>query len=360
MAHFVNAQMVRLLCFILLSAFCFAHHRVSAQITSDTRSAFMAPLAKESVLLDIDVEDYAVAVGERGHVLVGFDDQSFVQVPTPTRVTLSSVEVVGQNIWAAGHDATIIHSADSGQTWEVQFSAPELDKPFLDILFFDENHGIAIGAYGLFYRTENAGKTWKAERYAELLDPADQEYLKEIRQESEAFYIQELDSILPHLNRITLVENQLILVGESGLIAMSSDMGRSWERKDIDYAGSLFDVRGIQPSFMGFLAVGLRGNAFYSETGDEWLPLNTCTTSTLNSVLQVSSDSVLAVGNNGVLVSYQLPLELDQLSSGSECGAHTAIMTRQTAEKNAIVAVANFSGSVVAVTANGLSFLQTQ
>lgn len=355
MAHFS-----RLLCLVIYSACCITHPSVFAQTTHQSNAVFMAPLVKESLLLDIAVEDYVVAVGERGHVLVGFDTESFVQVPSPTHVTLTAVEVVGQNIWAAGHDATIIHSSDSGQTWEIQYSAPELDRPFLDILFFDANHGIAIGAYGLFYRTEDGGTTWEAERYAEFLDPADQEYLKEIREESEAFYIQELDSILPHLNRVTLFQNQLILVGESGLIAMSDDSGRNWQRKDIDYAGSLFDVRGIQSSSIGFLAVGLRGNAFYSQTGDDWVKLNTCTTSTLNSVLQVNSDSVLLVGNNGVLIYYPLPLELEQLSSDSDCGSHTGMTTKQTIDKSAIAAVENVNGTLIAVTANGLSFLKSQ
>ena len=329
-----------------------------AQFADAENGAFIAPLAKESVLLDIAVADYAVAVGERGHVLVAIDSEDFVQVPTPTQSTLTSVAIVGDSIWAAGHDAVIIYSSDRGQSWQLQFSAPELDRPFLDITFFNENHGIAIGAYGLFYRTEDGGKSWVAERHAELLDPADQEYLEELRAESEQYYIQELDSILPHLNRFTLFENQLVLVGESGLIASSSDFGKSWQRKSINYYGSFFDVIGMQSPALGYLAVGLRGNAYFSDNGEQWQALQTCTNTTLNSLTRISESKLLAVGNNGVLVEFALPLDEAIQASSTDCSTLSTVSVIQTEDKLAVLAVAELFDKYIAVTANGLSTIQ--
>ena len=119
----------------------------SLSLTSTAQeNAFIAPLAKQSVLLDAYVSDFMVVVGERGHVLLSEDGTNYTQVNVPTQSTLTAVSVVGDNIWAAGHDAVIIYSPDRGQSWTVQYNAPELERPFLDILFFDENEGIALGA----------------------------------------------------------------------------------------------------------------------------------------------------------------------------------------------------------------------
>merc|ERR1711964_9194 len=79
--------------------------------------------------------------------------------------------------------------------WEIQNFQPDLQRPFLDVLFFNEKQGIATGAYGLFYRTLDGGKTWTAERHASLLDPMDQEYLEDIRKEDEDFYQQEIKTV---------------------------------------------------------------------------------------------------------------------------------------------------------------------
>ena len=224
--------------------------------------AFIAPLVEQSVLLDVDAGNFVVIVGERGHILISEDGKSFKQVEVPSQSTLTATTIVGDNIWAVGHDAVILHSPDKGETWQVQNFQPELQRPFLDVLFFTAEHGIAIGAYGLFYRTTDGGKNWAAERHASLLDPYDLEYLESVREESEAFYQQELESILPHLNRVTGSASTLYLAGEAGLLASSTDKGKTWQRYTVDYTGSFFDIKPLDETTV--LAVGLRGNVFVS------------------------------------------------------------------------------------------------
>lgn len=87
-------------------------------------------------MLDIDADKFVVVVGERGHILISEDGTAFNQVAVPTQATLTATTVVGNHIWAVGHDATIIHSSDKGQSWEIQNVQPELQRPFLDVLFF--------------------------------------------------------------------------------------------------------------------------------------------------------------------------------------------------------------------------------
>ena len=331
---------------------------VNYSTTAFAEEAFMAPLVEQSVLLDIDADKFVVIVGERGHVLLSEDGKSFHQKLVPTQSTLTATTVVGENIWAVGHDAVILHSSDKGETWEIQNYQPDLQRPFLDVLFFDEKQGIATGAYGLFYRTLDGGKTWTAERHASLLDPMDQEYLEEIRKEDEDFYQQELESILPHLNRVTLDGDTLYMAGEAGLLAKSTNMGESWERYYVDYTGSFFDIKPLDESTV--LAVGLRGNIFVNRNQGEWEYVQTCSTSTLNSILVGSESKIYALGNNGMMVSAQRPLPTsmrDPYANPSDCEADEGIEVSQIKDKAALLNATQFNGISIAVSANGIKTL---
>ena len=326
--------------------------------TAFAEEAFLAPLVEQSVLLDIDADKFVVIVGERGHVLVSEDGVAFNQKLVPTQSTLTATTVKGDHIWAVGHDAVILHSSDRGETWEIQNYQPDLQRPFLDVLFFDQQHGIATGAYGLFYRTLDGGKQWVAERHASLLDPYDREYLEDIRKEDEAFYQQELDSILPHLNRVTLDGETLYLAGEAGLLAKSINMGESWERYDVDYTGSFFDIKPLDDTTV--LAVGLRGNIFVNRNESEWEYVQTCSSSTLNSILIGSESQVYALGNNGMLISAQRPLPTsirDPYADPTECKADDGISVTQVKDKAALLNATQFKGKNIAVSANGVKTL---
>ncbi|MFT3810430.1 MAG: YCF48-related protein [Micropepsaceae bacterium] len=66
-----------------------------------------------------------VAVGEFGHVALSDDDgKTWRQAKTvPTQSTLTSVVFVDEKTgFAAGHDKTILTTADGGETWSVQYT----------------------------------------------------------------------------------------------------------------------------------------------------------------------------------------------------------------------------------------------
>lgn len=321
-------------------------------------SAFQAPLVEQSTLLDAAASEYVVIVGERGHILTSLDGESFKQAEVPTQSTLTAVEIVGDNIWVVGHDAVILHSSDRGATWTVQMNDPDMERPFLDVSFFDEKHGIAVGAYGLFYRTTDGGATWTNERHAELLNPYDLEYLEEIKQEDEEFYLMELDSILPHINRVNQFGDTVYLAGEAGLLAFSLDQGRTWQRYELDYEGSFFDIRAIDDQ--NVLAAGLRGNMYLKSGDGRWKSVETCNTSTLNSLF-VSDNRITAMGNNGILVNATMPLPTrDYPSYGAVCEAPQGVNVTQIADKSAILNAFSFKGNTVAVTANGIQSLNLE
>ena len=275
---------------------------------SEALSAQIQPRAISSLIVDIaNAGDHLVAVGERGHVLLsqpvntGEGQSSWVQVQTPVDIELTKVFFLDANLgWAVGHDATIIHTQDGGQTWQVQMQSTALDKPFLDILFVNATEGMAVGAYGLFYRTTDGGKTWAGEFHQELLFEEDVSYLEDLKQSNPDAYASESASLLPHFNRlISLSDKRLLLVGELGLVAVSSDNGKHFSRTDFDYDGSMFNA--IETSH-GIYAIGLRGHVFKTdETLSQWDELAMPVESTINGALAID-ESVYLVGNAGVVI----------------------------------------------------------
>ncbi|BDX06408.1 hypothetical protein MACH26_19290 [Planctobacterium marinum] len=257
------------------------------------------------MLLDITAtEQTLLAVGERGHVLISDDSGStWTQKVVPTKSTLTAAFALDDNIWAVGHDAVILHSADKGETWSQQQFLPELERPLLDVYFFNAEQGIAIGAYGVFFRTQDGGQSWEREYHPTFLHPDDQAYVEELKAEDEEFYRQEMASILPHLNRVTADEQRLIVVGESGLVAFSDDFGESWQRVETNYYGSFFGVAKLSDGTV--MAAGLRGSLYLSKDNMEnWTRAEANTTATFNSVIPVTEHNALLVGNNGAVAYY--------------------------------------------------------
>ena len=215
------------------------------------------------LLLDvIEHQNQLYAAAERGYIAKLDWQQSDkpVLIKTPTDVMLTAITSSEDNVlWAVGHEGVIVKSKDGGVSWEVNYQHGNGGALF-DINFFDEQHGIAIGAYGLFLRTDDGGENWQQEFHSGLLPVEDIEYLNEIREQSEEDYLFELSSILPHLNQVKLIDSTLYVVGELGLFAASTDLGKSWQRLNISYQGSLYDVAQAK---QGIWISGMRGNLYF-------------------------------------------------------------------------------------------------
>ena len=326
------------------------------------KQSFKAPLVNESMLLDIEVNDMTVIVGERGHVLIK-KEGDLVQSVVPTKATLTAVSNIGQKIWAVGHDATIIASDDGGETWSIQLAMPELDRPFLDVAFFNENHGVALGAYGLFYRTRDGGESWNKELHASVLPQSDIEYLDTIK-DDEAFYEEELSFILPHFNRISFQDNKLLLAGEAGLIAVSDNLGESWKRLEINYFGSFFDVVNLEVDNQSIIiAAGLRGNLFVRKDTDlDWVSVQTCVTTSLNSFV-MNNGKTFVTGNNGVLFEIDVSKIFTdkRLAPNSDnCAQSAALSMIDSGVDDAILNADYQNDQLFAVTASGIKFLKAE
>jgi len=289
--------------------------------------AVMAPLAVKSLLLDaVSVEDTVYAVGVRGHILKSEDaGQTWVQQQVPVRTFFTGVHFHDPNLgWAVGHDMVIVKTEDGGATWKVMFSAPEEERPFLDVWFHDAQYGLAVGAYGLLMRTQDGGVTWEMGSVS-------------TGEDDEEIYDYHLNGL------ISAGGNRLYIAAEAGHVYRSDDLGKTWTTLSSPYEGSYF---GILPVSMDeFLIFGLRGHMFRSVDGGEtYSEIQTKTQALLNSAIRLDDGSIIVVGLEGmVLVSHD---------GGQSFEPH-----RQEGRKGYSKVVQTSSGAVVLVGEGGVKRL---
>lgn len=282
-----------------------------------TASAQLVPLADRALLLDLVGEaGWKLAVGERGIILRSVDGGPWQQLEVPTRATLTAVTARGNLVWAVGHDGVILHSVDGGQTWELQRSDPwdadsdDFDPrqgaPLLDALFLDDQHGFAIGSYALMLETRDGGRTWRRRDLNTDLPESELDALHErVAGDLSAFTADQLAIGLeldPHLNAMARTgSGALFIVAERGSVFRSRDEGRSWQRLQMPYDGSMFGVIGYAGDQI--MVFGLRGNAFESpDLGDSWQVLDTGTELSLMGGVAHGNGGAVLVGTNGIVL----------------------------------------------------------
>ena len=301
------------------------------------RSELMRLATSQALILDFaEAGSRAIAVGERGQILLSESRRDWRQVAdVPTRANLTAVTAVGDLAWAVGHDGTILHSADGGQTWSVQRSDPwqrpsddmefnpRQGVPLLDVLMLDAQNGFAVGAYSLALRTSDGGATWSEISVTggatvgddAIIDEAIEEAAPAAADGDEAAATEggedwsfsdadlELDEETdPHLNAITRTgDGALFIVAERGAAFRSTDSGTSWERLQLPYEGSMFGVLGYPGQRV--IAFGMRGNAFEStDLGTTWNPIDTGTELSLMNGAALPDGGAVLVGANGLVL----------------------------------------------------------
>ena len=239
--------------------------------------AIPARLAKRSLLLDIHGHgERALAVGERGHILLTTDSgKNWRQVVTPTRRTLTGVFLIdGQVAWAVGHQSVILKSGDGGETWAKANAEIDPETAYLDILFLDAKTGFIVGSYGKFLSTSDGGKTWA-----------------EAKQDND-----------PHFSHIIAApDGGLWLTGEFGTVWRSGDRAKRWEPLATPYEGTFFGALPLAKG--GAVVFGLRGNIFRS-TGGEWQKIKSSTKALLHGGLALADGRfVLSAAAGQLLLS---------------------------------------------------------
>ena len=219
-----------------------------------------------------------VAVGERGQILISADSGlTWRQAKSPTQATLTALTFVdANNGWAVGHDAVILRTSDGGENWQQIYSAPDQQKPLLDVWFKNTLVGYAVGAYGSYYETRDGGKTW---------------HLRKILKDD------------MHINAIAGgTDGKLFIVGEAGTLYRSGDDGANWEELPSPYKGSFFGA--LRLGSDSLLIFGLRGHIYRSENfGQSWSAIASGSQASLMGGNMLDAQSLVLVGYDGTVLS---------------------------------------------------------
>ena len=223
-----------------------------------------------------------VAVGDYGIAILSDDGKAYRQAKAvPTRAVLTSVFFVDDKRgWAAGHDGTIVTTADAGETWQLQRDEPGKERVLLSIWFENALHGIAVGQFGLVLETDDGGKTWRERRLVDLRAQAEK-----------------------HLMQIFAGANGLVfVVAESGSIFRSEDAGRNWKAIQTDNKGSFWTGLALKDG--SILVAGMRGHVYLgTDRGLRWREVPAGSKQSLTAVLQRDDGQLVLYGSSGVVLS---------------------------------------------------------
>ena len=114
-------------------------------------------------------------IGQGGSALYHTSDGGSTWIPIPDfGGAYVSVDVQGANIWANNVTGLFYRSTDNGATW-IEGFLPNSQHQILDMDFYDENIGYAVGWWGEAFRSNDGGATWQV-----LPTPNQDDYLSDI------------------------------------------------------------------------------------------------------------------------------------------------------------------------------------
>jgi len=203
--------------------------------------------------------------------------QEFEEAQEALLVAQSDPEADISELELAVEDAQIALEDAEFDVEDVEIELVEtVAHPLFDIWFKDEREGYSIGAYGVFLRTRDGGKTWVNSK--DNIDNPDELHYNSV---------------------IGMDDGALVVAGEQGTFYRSSDRGDSWELLSTPYQGSFF---GVFNDGRDVYVSGLVGKVFRSsDNGDSWEALDSKTDTALYTGW-AENGQVVIVGGSGVVI----------------------------------------------------------
>ena len=278
------------------------------------KPADMSPLAQYSQLLAVTrAGSRLVAAGMRGHVLYSDDEgRTWVQARVPVSVTLTALSFpTPRQGWAVGHNGVVLHSADGGESWELQLDGRRTAKdmvafyeglarggdeaaarlvqelpinwqdgpeqPWLGVWFENEQHGFVSGAFNLMLETRDGGLNWTPWTHR----------------------VENPEAL--HLNAIEKIGSALYMPSERGLVFRMREGEERFSPLQTAYAGSFFGICGDERVL---LAYGLRGTVYASQDqGETWSMLRPAIPVALTACARTGDGRFLLAAASGHLVN---------------------------------------------------------
>ncbi len=277
------------------------------------------------------------AAGSRGHIIFSDDNgATWTQGAVPVRSTILDLDFANADQgWAVGHEGVILHTADGGKTWELQYDGlrygkeglafytklaeenPDnetysylvgemefaieqgADKPFFVVKMHDDKRGHAAGAYGMMMVTYDGGKTWE-----HRLHTVDNENFNHIFDFAP----------LPEPGRF-------FLSGEAGLLLLGDAAGEQAQRvQSVPWEGSFFTT--IDAADGAIVIGGLRGRMFRTaDEGATWEVVDKPPTSAIVAERRLADGRLVAGGVGGeILVSRDNGVSFTMSSASGTAG----------------------------------------
>jgi photosystem II stability/assembly factor-like uncharacterized protein len=193
---------------------------------------------------------------------------------------INDMDQLYYDFWAVGGNGKIIKSTDDGASWIIQSSGTTNDLHsiyFAPYAYLVEAHrGYIGGANGTVIRTTNSGASWNVVNTGST---------------------QNINDVIELVDTMTV-----IAVGDNGTILKSTNRGETWVPRTGFTTNNLHEV--IQNYMVGLCAVGSNGTILTSYDGDYWIPKQSGTSNSLNSITwQESFNAVLiASGDGGTVI----------------------------------------------------------
>lgn len=206
--------------------------------------------------------------------------------------------VIGKDIWVVGFPGIILHSPDSGRTFEQQgdFSGAAV----FAVDFVDSQTGFAVGRKGLVLATRDGGKR---------------------------FVIQNSGTEEPLLALDAVDRDHVFAVGNFATAIRTSDGGNTWSSMEVIGAQEDSEAGGADPSFnavafvdtmKGYIA-GEFGLIYRTlDGGNTWTQLDSGINENLFGMAVLPGDVIAAVGSNGALVVSSDGEHFSYVATGTE------------------------------------------